>query len=459
MRPHLRQHGGMNHRLRHRLRRGIAWTAAVRLPAQALVFLANVLLARVLTPAELGSYSLLFSAAALVWTLGMLGMQGAVVKLVAEAVAAGAPGRAAAVAIRALVLTAGASAVLAALYAVVALVVTRGAVPPAAVLLAAATAVPIALYVVAAEAFRGLQSYAAASILGVTLYVGLMVAGLSALYFLDGRASLTHAVAVCLVSAVGSCVVSCGLLWRRLRGMKPRARVASRDLLRLGLPLMVGYLAVVVAGQADLWILGLRRPAEEVAAYAAAIRLVQHLLLPLLIMSAVIAPIVAELHAARRGAALQRVVTRAARIDLAVAGAAFALLAAARGEILAGLFGEHYRLGSAAALLLGAGLLGQALLGPGLAVLAMASGQRAVMAVCVAAAAAQVGGGLAVVGRYGMEGVAAVSALSTTLQALLAAILVRRQSGIWTPAVPVRWGRSASWGSARRRTRSASPGT
>jgi O-antigen/teichoic acid export membrane protein len=429
--------------LRRRLLRGIAWTAAVRLPAQALVFLANVLLARVMTPAELGSYSLLFSAAALVWTLGMLGMQGAVVKLMAEAVASGAPGRAAAVAWRALAMTAAASAVFAVVYAVATVAATQGRVPAAAVLLAATTSVPIALYVVAAEAFRGLQAYAAASVLGVTLYVGLMVAGLGALYALDGQASLTHAVAVCFFSALGSCAISCGLLWRRLRGMGARPHVAGRDLLRVGLPLMVGYLAVVVAGQADLWILGLKRPVEEVAAYAAAIRLVQHLLLPLLIMSAVIAPIVAELQMGGRHAALQRVVTRAARIDLAVASAAFALLLAARGEILAALFGAHYRLGSTAALLLGTGLLGQALLGPGLTVLAMARGQRAVMAVCIAAAAVQIGGGLAVVGPFGMNGVAAVSAASVVLQALLAALLVRRQTGIWTMPVAVQARRTA----------------
>jgi hypothetical protein len=85
----------------------------------------------------------------------------------------------------------------------------------------------------------------------------------------------------------------------------------------------------------------------------------------------------------------------------------------------------------------------------------MTSGQRAVMAVCIAAAAVQVGGGLAVVGPYGMNGVAAVSAASVVLQSLAAAILVRRQTGVW--AAPFRWDRSAIWESVRRPTRSASP--
>lgn len=421
-------------RLRHRLLRGAVWTAGVRVPSQMLVFAANLLLARLLTPAELGHYALLFSAGAAVWTLGQLGMQGAVVKLMAESVAAGAPGRAAGIARRAIVLTLAASATLAAAFAGLALAATdRAAVPAAAVVFVAASLVPIALYVVIAEAFRGLQAYAAASILGPTLYVALLVAALGALYAWTGRASLVAATAACLAAAALSCAVSGALLARRLQRMRPVQRVPDRDLLRVGLPLMTGYLATVVASQADLWILGLYRPAAEVAAYAAAIRLVQHLLAPLLIMGAVIAPVVAELRAAGRAAALQRVVTRAALVDLGVAVAVFALLAGARGEILGALFGEHYRLGGTAALLLGAGLLGQALLGPGLVVLAMTRGQRAVMAVCVTAATVQIGGGLAVVERWGMDGVAAVSAVSATLQALLAAVLVKLQTGIRTP--------------------------
>ena len=75
---------------------------------------------------------------------------------------------------------------------------------------------------------------------------------------------------------------------------------------------------------------------------------------------------------------------------------------------------------------------GGALVGVGLLALAMTSGQRAVMAVCVATALVQIAGGLGVVGPWGMDGVAEVSALPVTLQALLAAVMVRHQTGLWT---------------------------
>jgi len=304
--------------------------------------------------------------------------------------------------------------------------------PAVAICIVALALPPIALYVVAAEAFRGLHDYAAASLQGPALYVALLTVLFGAFYLAEGRVPLAAAAGACLTAASIASGVAIVSLMRRLRALGPLTHVDNRELLPVALPLMAGYLAMLVASQADLWVLGAYRPAAEVAAYAAAIRLVQHVCAPLLIMGAVIAPVIAELRLAGDRTALERVVQRAALVDLVPALVAFVALLVAAGDILALLFGEHYRLGATAALLLGAGLLGQALMGPALIVLAMSTGQRAVMAVCMVAGMVQVTGGLLVVEHLGMAGVAAVSAASATLQALLAMLLVRWQSGMWT---------------------------
>jgi O-antigen/teichoic acid export membrane protein len=202
---------------------------------------------------------------------------------------------------------------------------------------------------------------------------------------------------------------------------------------------MLGYLAMFASSQADLWILGAFRPREEVAAYATAARVVQQMLAPLLVMGAVVAPLIAELRAAGDTEALERLLRRAALVDLAPAliGLVVALLAGP--DLLALVFGEGYRAGAGPLAMLCAGLALLALSGPALTMLAMAGGQREVMVICVASLAFQLAGGAAVVGRFGATGVAAITAAGMALQGSLAMLGVHRRWGLWTtPLAPLR---------------------
>jgi hypothetical protein len=69
--------------------------------------------------------------------------------------------------------------------------------------------------------------------------------------------------------------------------------------------------------------------------------------------------------------------------------------------------------------------------------LAMAGGQREVMAICVASLGFQLLVGVLVVGRFGPEGVASVTACGMVLQGTLGMLSVHRRWGIWTsPLAP-----------------------
>src|SRR5947209_7948663 len=80
--------------IRQRFLRGSAWVLAGKLLASVLQLLVNAFLARMLGPKGLGGYFLVFSIASFGGTVSILGMERAVVRLVAAALATGQPGRA-----------------------------------------------------------------------------------------------------------------------------------------------------------------------------------------------------------------------------------------------------------------------------------------------------------------------------------------------------------------------------
>jgi O-antigen/teichoic acid export membrane protein len=163
----------------------------------------------------------------------------------------------------------------------------------------------------------------------------------------------------------------------------------------------------------------------------------------MLVMAAVVAPLIAELRGANDTARLERMLRRAGAIDLLPATLGLVLALAAGADLLAAIFGEPYRAGAIPLAILCAGLVGQALTGPGLTMLAMAGGQREVMAICSASLVFQLVAGVLVVERFGAAGIAATTACGMALQGGLAMMGVRRRWGLWTSPL-ARRGRATS---------------
>src|SRR6266542_6926934 len=72
--------------IRGRLVRGSAWVLAGRILSIVSGVAVNLLLSRILTPAELGDYFLAFTIVLFASTLAQLGMDRTIVRLVAEAI-------------------------------------------------------------------------------------------------------------------------------------------------------------------------------------------------------------------------------------------------------------------------------------------------------------------------------------------------------------------------------------
>jgi O-antigen/teichoic acid export membrane protein len=441
-----RREGGVLPPLGQHLLSGLLWTAATRIALVVVSLVTNMLLARLLTPDELGTYVLLFSAALVAMLVGMIGQQGAVVRFVSEALAAGRTGearRAAESSVR--MTTAGVIVTVVLLVALATLLPpTIRRAPMLAVVFVGVCAIALGIVNVLAEAFRGLRAYGLASVLGPNTYGVILVLALAVLHLAPTPDHLVGVLGICACAALASLGITGAAFRRRMHALGPAALGRTPGMASVGWPLMLGYLAMFASSQADLWVLGGFRSREEVAAYASAARVVQQLLAPLLVMGAVVAPLIAELRSAGDTVRLERLLRRAALVDLAPALIGLGAAVIVGADLLALVFGASYRAGAAPLAVLCTGLVLLALSGPALTMLAMAGGQREVMLICVASLAFQLAGGVLVVERFGSTGVALITACGMALQGLLAMLAVRRRWGLWSsPLAPVRERRQA----------------
>jgi O-antigen/teichoic acid export membrane protein len=204
------------------------------------------------------------------------------------------------------------------------------------------------------------------------------------------------------------------------------------EIVRLALPLSVTNLTVLGLTQADLWILGAFRPAEEVAIYGAAARAVVLVAMPLLVINTVLAPTIAEMYAQGRKRELERVL----RATATVAGIpAFLTLVAFilfGGPILGLVFGDYYREGATILALLSMAHLVNVWSGAGSAVLAFTGHQTTMMALAVAGGLITVMAGLGAVGPYGATGVAGAAAAGISAYNTVLWLVAKRKTGMWT---------------------------
>jgi O-antigen/teichoic acid export membrane protein len=183
---------------------------------------------------------------------------------------------------------------------------------------------------------------------------------------------------------------------------------------------------------ADLWILGIFRPAEEVAIYGVASRMALLVGLPLLVVNATLAPAIAELFSRGERARLQAALRAAATLSTIVSIAmlsAFALLGRPLLEIA---FGPAYAGSFVILVVLGAGQLVNVACGSCTLALTMTGHQRDVLLLATLAAALTFAALFLVAPAFGAPGVAAVIAISLALYNVSLALAARRRLGLTT---------------------------
>jgi O-antigen/teichoic acid export membrane protein len=392
-----------------------------------------ILLARLLTPADLGRFLVLRSiigvvALAAQGGLGPVGMRriaaapgdpaawrgvvGAVVPMTATSAVAAAGLTAAGV------LAAGFAPIEA---GSVALLVLAGALSP--VLAALARGLGLTKVAVAIE--RGLATL-------------LEVAVLAAVLGSAGSATLREALG--LVALVAMLPVAL-LLWRVTHAVRhvpspvtrqspARAPVARRALLAESWPVTVNGLLWRALAEVDLWLVGGLAGAPAAAVYGVAGRLATALQGPVAIGAYALAPPIAALHADGRREALESLLRRTARWTTAAAAAGYVAVLAIGADGLGRIFGPDYAGAHSLFLVLGLAQVINAACGLGGTTLLMVGQQRRLMWISFGSSAITVGGGWMLIPAMGPMGAALAAATALTVQNALMVGAVRRYAGV-----------------------------
>jgi O-antigen/teichoic acid export membrane protein len=398
----------------------------------------NAIAARILSVEQFGVFLLISTIAVFLATVGQLGLNYTVVRVLAEDIARNMLGRlrrhlgdvirlmtGGMILIGLVLLSAGERA----------LDKTFGiAVEIQVIILLIVWIVGLGFQNVLAEAFRGCGRIFEATFLGGAL------SGLAAVLaiYVVWRHGLSVSLVGIMVIIGGSLIANCAISWYRLRRYLPpsvghsedgRHRVAA--LLRRTLPVLVSNIGIVVIYQSDVWLIGMFQNEQQVAVYGAASRLAGVLSLLIAIPHAVLPPLIAQRFVADDLVGLERLLRRSATTTGVLALPVWAVLTFASELVLEVVYGAPFREGHVVLQLIALGLLVNAVTGVRGVTLIMTGHEKVLTRITIVTGVINVltCGTAAAFGN--IHWVALASAASMTMQCIAEAVWVKKVLGVW----------------------------
>ena len=434
--------------LRMRLLSGGAWALGGKIVTALTGLATYALLSRLLTPPEMGFYWLAYSTVLFGGTVGTMGLNNAVVRLIAERMGLNAPGQARRVVniVFGLGLLGAFGMGGAYLLAgdIIATKILESPQHAAAGALIAGWIVVSVLQQLVAETFRGFHEIRLATIFG-GLVSGLILLGSLAAISLSGKTTLATVLSFTMISVAASAAIGGFVLFNKVAALPDNGNAHDDNdagkIFSIAWPLLIANLTHFAVTQADVWILGAFRAHEELAIYGAAARLMTIIVMPLMLLNAVVPPIIAELHVQGKKEAMETTL----RSTAAIAGLPTLIVLMAfiffGKPILTLIYGEFYAQGAMVLAILSLGQLINVWAGSCGITLMMTGNQASRMGIAVASALLAIGGGMWAVQSHGMLGVAITSAFTMICQNVAMVLFVKNKVGVWTHAsfVGVSW--------------------
>jgi O-antigen/teichoic acid export membrane protein len=265
--------------LKQRLIAGGFWVLAGKVVTASSRLLAMALLARLLPQETMGAFGLALSVVTGGAMVGQLGLQQAVVRLVAESLGTGRPGRARAalgmvfrycglgnLAVVAILLLGGGSWLALDLWDSPVLAASMAGI--------AIWVAVTSFQVLVSESFRGFQDLRFATLFGGVITWAVALAVLGAVYLLAEEISLLLVIAIIAGATALSLAGGFILLRRRMKALGAPSPLRPGEVFSISLPLWVNVLTAFALTQFDLWILGAFIPKDAVAVYFGAMQLV-----------------------------------------------------------------------------------------------------------------------------------------------------------------------------------------
>ncbi|MDZ7753986.1 MAG: oligosaccharide flippase family protein [Gammaproteobacteria bacterium] len=425
--------------LAQRLLSGAAWAFGAKIIGVTSGLAINAFLARMLPTDEMGAYFLITSVVMFAAIVARFGLKQTVVRLVAESMATGQPGRArATLRIVYVIVTLGALIVGGGYYLGFGTWLAEDvfSIPVLASVtgLTALWIAVLAFQTPVAETFRGLHDIRLAVFLDGILASALLASVLAVFWFNGLKVDFAQAVLLSLVMAGVSLLFGMLLFLRRVHVFEGEGDVGTKEVVAISSPLFVTNIANQAMTNFSLWIAGAYLVAEDVALYGAAWKLVALVSLPLLLMNMSVQPFIAQLYVTDKKARLQNALRGTATLAGVPAMIVLIAFILAGATILEVVYGTHYREAATVLTILSLGLMANVATGSCGMVLALTGHQKALMQVTIAASLISVS--LTVLGAQygGLVGIASGVAVGRALQNLLNWLVTRRKTGLWTHA-------------------------
>lgn len=423
-----------------RLIRGMLWAFSAKALALTTGLATSALLARMLSRDEMGSYFLIVSLTLFASICARFGLQQTVVRLVAESIAQGIPGRARAALRRIyLVSTVGAVVIGGAIWLGggkwIALHVFDDPRMATVTGLSALWVAALAYRSPLAETFRGLHDVRMASYLTIAIPSATLALSLTVVWLMKIPMDLHLAISLSVGTAIGTLVLGAVLLQRKLPRLDGPGTIGMRELLAISAPVFVINLGNQAINNGSLWIGGIFLESKDIALYGAAMRLVLLIAVPMTLVVSVVQPVIAALNNAQDKPRLQHALRATATLS-ALPGVAVLLVYALFGHQVLGLvYGAQYSAAYPVLLILVFGQLFYVWAGPCNNVLTMTGHQRQAMILTLSNGALTVVTCLVMVKYAGLIGLAIAVTVGDIAKNIQSLLLAHRLTGVWTHAM------------------------
>lgn len=400
------------------------------------------LLARMLNVELVGTYFLAVSIVLALTTAAQLGMDRAVVRLIAESITIGRGDLAVLLVKRILTLSVGAALVIG-----LAILLGGGEWLLAQLFnstqLAAISAI-IAVWILLAtlqkivsESFRGFKNIPLATIFGGPFSNLLTFCFLVCIWWKYGSSNLHEVASITVVGLLISAMVSMYFLIKKLRAFpidmpKHVYGKSYGSIMVVSLPLLVVGISDLFLSQADLLILGILRPGEEVALYGAALRLIVFVGMPLMMVNAIIQPWIASLYKAGNKFELEHLLRTTALISGMPSLIILVVMAVYGKWILDIVFGSAFQNAATVLQILAIGRVVHVWTGSCGMLLAMTGHQVVMMKISLFSGVLMLALLLLMIEKWGLVGCALAATISISLQNIAMLIVGRNKTGIWT---------------------------
>jgi O-antigen/teichoic acid export membrane protein len=215
-------------------------------------------------------------------------------------------------------------------------------------------------------------------------------------------------------------------------GKEPDPKKVLGEVLSISLPLLIVTLVMMIRTSGDVWTVGYELPEQELALYGAANRLVSMVTMPMVIVTAVAPPLIAEMYSQGRREHLEHTLRSMATLTGIPAWLASMACIFFAAPILGLVYGPYYSEGAIVLAVLSIGLFASVCAGSCGIVLAYTGHQKTLMVITIATSAATLIAMLATVEPYGIVGVAIAKTAGQILQNVIVLLVVKHKTGMWT---------------------------